>query len=135
MFRKTIRAKIHQARITQCDVEYVGSITIDEDLLRAVDIRPNEAVSIYNIDNGNRFETYVFRGEPGSGIIGVNGAAARLVEPDQRIIIACYAWLETSEIDQHLAKVIVVDEHNRVARHLTYDSALRDPAVEGGLTV
>jgi aspartate 1-decarboxylase len=130
-----IRAKIHQARITQCDVDYVGSITIDEDLLRAVDIRPNEAVSIYNIDNGNRFETYVFRGEPGSGIIGVNGAAARLVEPDQRIIIACYALMEAHEVDQHVARVIVVDDHNRIAKHLQYDSELHDPTVGGRVTV
>jgi len=81
MWRKMMRAKIHRATVTFCDVDYVGSITIDADLLSAVDIRPNEAVCVYDIDNGARFETYVIRGEPGWGVNGINGDAARPVRP------------------------------------------------------
>ena len=80
MLRKMMRGKIHRATITFCDADYVGSATIDADLLRAADIRPNESVHVLDIDNGERFETYVIRGEAGSGVIGINGAAANLVE-------------------------------------------------------
>lgn len=126
MYRRMMRAKIHQATVTQCDLHYVGSITIDEDLLRAVDIRPNEAVWIYDIDNGNRFETYVIRGEPGSGVIGINGAAARLVEKGHRVIIVSYAMLDETEIDDHEGRVVVADKHNRPAQVLSWPSTL-DP--------
>ena len=131
MFRKVLRSKIHRATITQCDLHYVGSITIDAELLRAVDIRPNETVWIYDIDNGARFETYVIRGEAGSGIIGVNGAAARLVENGHQVIIANYGLIADREedLDKHVAKVVICDEKNRIEESLTYDSMI-DPAVE-----
>lgn len=122
MLRKMLRAKIHRATVTRCDVDYVGSITIDADLLVAADIRPNEAVSVFDLDNAVRFETYVIRGEPGSGEIGINGAAARLVEVGHRVIIVCFGYLEPRELDRHEAKVVLVDARNRVQRELRYDS-------------
>jgi aspartate 1-decarboxylase len=123
MLRKLMRAKIHQARVTQCDLEYVGSITIDTDLLDAVGLVPNEAVSIYDIDNGARLETYVIRGERGSGVIGINGAAARLVNKGDRVIIVAYGHLAEEKVEEHVAKVVVCDEHNRIAERLEYTSA------------
>lgn len=123
MLRKFMRAKIHRATVTQCDPDYVGSITIDSDLLRAVDIRPNEAVLVLDIDNAARFETYVIAGEPGSGIIGVNGAAAKLVEPGHKLIIVAFGMLTTAELDNHTAPVIVCDERNAIAQRLSYASS------------
>ena len=124
MLRTLMRAKIHRPRVTQCDLHYVGSITIDADLLVAVDLRPNELVQVYDIDNGARFETYVIRGEPGSGVIGLNGAAARLVEIDHRLIIVAFAQFEPHEIDSHIAKVVVCDDENRILERLDYTSVI-----------
>jgi len=132
MLRKLMRAKIHQARVTQCDLEYVGSITIDADLLEAVDVVPNEAVSIYDIDNGARLETYVIRGERGSGVIGVNGAAARLVNKGDRLIIVAYAHAPEAEVRDHVAKVVVCNADNRIDERLEYASA--PPADEPAAT-
>ena len=124
MLRKVLRSKIHRATITQCDLHYVGSITIDSDLLRAVDVRPNETVWIYDIDNGARFETYVIRGEAGSGIIGINGAAARLVEKGHQVIIANYGYLmdDGHALDGHVANVVICDSSNRIEQRLSYGS-------------
>lgn len=128
MLRKMLRTKIHRAEITQCDPDYVGSITIDADLLRAAGMRPNEVVCIYDIDNGARFETYIIRGEPGSGIIGINGAAARLVTTGDKVIIVAYAHLQDDEaLDDHVAFVVVCDEKNRVGETLQYSSVLDEP--------
>jgi aspartate 1-decarboxylase len=124
MLRTLMRAKIHRPRVTQCDLHYVGSITIDADLLVAVDLRPNELVQVYDIDNGARFETYVIRGEPGSGVIGLNGAAARLVEIDHRLIIVAFGQFEPHEIDSHIAKVVVCDDENRILERLDYTSVI-----------
>ena len=121
-----MRGKIHRPVITQCDLDYVGSITIDADLLAATGIRPNEAVWIYDIDNGARFETYVIRGQAGSGIIGVNGAAARLVENGHRVIIVAYGWLPDEQVEDHVAQVVVCDRHNRIEQRLSYSSRLTD---------
>ncbi len=132
MLRTFMRAKIHRATITYCDPDYVGSITIDADLLRAADIRPNEAVHVLDIDNGHRFETYVIRGEPGSGVMGVNGAAARLVQKGHKIIVVAYGLLEPSEVAGHQARVIVVDAHNRLARRISYPSSLDEEPAEIG---
>jgi len=128
MFRKVMRSKIHRATVTQCDPDYVGSITIDADLLRAADIRPNEAVHVLDIDNAARFETYVFYGEPGSGIIGVNGAAAKLVEVGHKVIIVAYGLLTEEQIDAHRSLTVVADEQNHVDKVLRYDSVLDVPA-------
>jgi aspartate 1-decarboxylase len=124
MFRKMLRSKIHQPRVTQCDPDYVGSITIDADLLRAADMRPNESVVVADIDNAARFETYIIRGEPGSGVIGVNGAAAHLVSPGDRLIVLAFALMEPSEVADHQARVVVCDERNGIAEQLTYPSTL-----------
>src|SRR5699024_10456737 len=93
-------------------------------LLRAVDIRPNEAVLVLDIENAARFETYVLAGEEGSGIIGINGAAAKLVEPGHRVIIVCFAHLEPDELDAHEAKVVVCDQKNRMVERFTCPSTL-----------
>lgn len=129
MLRKALFSKIHRAVVTHCDVDYVGSITIDADLLRATGIRPNESVLVADCENGNRFETYVFEGEAGSGVVGVNGAAARLVAPGDHVIICAWAQMTDAELDRHEARVVVVDERNRIAQRLTYPSTLRDAAM------
>lgn len=127
MFRKMMRSKIHRAVVTQCDPEYVGSITIDADLLRATGIAPNEGVLVVDIDNGARFETYVIRGEPGSGQIGINGAAARLVETGHRVIIIAFSYMTGAEVADHDAKVIICDERNGIEQSLVYSSDLDVP--------
>jgi aspartate 1-decarboxylase len=129
MLRKLLRAKIHRATITRCDLDYVGSITIDADLLAAADIRPNEAVSVFDLDNAARFETYVIRGEPGSGEIAINGAAAKLVEVGHRVIVVCFGYLQPQELDAHEAKVVLVDADNRLHKELLYPSRIEAPAV------
>jgi aspartate 1-decarboxylase len=131
MFRKMMRSKIHRATVTQCDPDYVGSITIDADLLRAADIRPNEAVLVLDIDNAARFETYVIRGEPGSGIIGINGAAAKLVAPGHKVIVVCFGLMMPQDLDAHVATVVLADADNRVADVLHYDSLLDEPLAAG----
>ncbi len=130
MMRKMLTGKIHRATVTQCDVDYVGSITIDADLLRATGLRPSEAVLIADIDNGNRFETYIFEGEAGSGIIGLNGAAAKLVEVGHKIIICAFGLLDESEIDAHQVPVVVLDENNRIAHSLRYGTKLHELAAQ-----
>jgi len=114
MQRTMLFSKIHRARITQRDLNYVGSITIDKNLLEASGMKPNEKVDVYNIDNGNRFSTYIIEGEAGSGIIGINGAAARLVTIGDKVIIVNFAEMNEEEIQNHKAKVIVInDDHNK----------------------
>lgn len=127
MLKKVLTGKIHHARITQCDLEYVGSITIDEDLLRATGIQANEFVNIADMDNGARFETYVIKGQAGSGIIGVNGAAAHLVSQGDRIIIFSMAQMTAEQMQDHVAKVVVCDEENRIAERLEYPCSLDVP--------
>jgi len=129
MLRKLMRAKIHRATVTQCDLDYVGSITIDADLLAVAGLRPNEAVWVLDLDNGARFETYVIRGAPGSGVIGINGAAARLTEVGHKVIRLAYGLLTDDTLDDHTATVVVADQHNRVDQVLHYPSTLDEPAV------
>lgn len=124
MLKKVLTGKIHQARVTQCNLNYVGSITVDEDLLRATGIYANEFVMIADIDNGARFETYVIKGEAGSGVIGINGAAAHLVNQGDRIIIFSMAQMEADEIPNHYSKVVVCDERNRIDQRFDYPSSL-----------
>lgn len=113
MFRPFLRAKIHRAEVTQSDLHYVGSITVDAELMEAADLLPLEQVEVYNITRGTRFTTYCIPGIPGSGIIGVNGAAAHLAHVGDLVIICSYCFLDREEIPEHKARVVLVGEGNR----------------------
>ncbi|HYR95126.1 MAG TPA: aspartate 1-decarboxylase [Candidatus Binatus sp.] len=114
MMRKMMRAKIHRATVTEANVDYEGSITIDRRLMDATDLLPNEAVCVWNVTNGNRFETYAVEGPPDSGVVCVNGAAAHLVRAGDLVIIAAFTWLEEDAARKHEPKVVFVDEQNRI---------------------
>ena len=114
MIRTMMNGKIHRARVTESNLNYVGSITIDADILDAVDILPNEKVAIVNNNNGARFETYVIAGERGSGKICLNGAASRLVEVDDVVIIMTYVQLDERELVDHAPKEAVMNEKNEI---------------------
>ena len=114
MHRKMLKSKIHRATVTGADLHYEGSITIDQNLLEASDIIPYEAVAVWNVTNGNRFETYAINGERGSGVICVNGAAARLVSPRDLVIVASFVDMENSEALAHEPKLVFVDDKNRM---------------------
>ena len=120
MLREALYAKIHMATVTQCNPEYSGSITIDADLLDATGLRVNEKVLVADANSTNRFETYVFRGEPGSGIIGVNGAAAQLTGIGHRVIIMSFCHLDAEEFSSHRPKVVICDANNRVTESIEY---------------
>lgn len=124
MLKKVLTGKIHQATVTQCNLDYVGSITIDEDLLRATGMMANEFVNIADLDNGARFETYVIKGEAGSGMIGINGAAAHLVNQGDRVIIFAMGMIDAKEMEDHTSKVVVCDAKNKIAQALEYPSSL-----------
>ncbi|GAA4050507.1 aspartate 1-decarboxylase [Nonomuraea soli] len=114
MLRTMLSGKIHRATVTQADLHYVGSITIDEDLLDASGIVPGEQVHVVDIDNGNRLVTYALLGERGSGVIGINGAAARLVSPGDLVIIISYVQIDDDELKTFEPKVVHVDGGNRI---------------------
>ena len=114
MQRTMLKSKIHRATVTQADLHYVGSLTVDAELMRAADLLPGEQVQVVDIDNGARLETYVIEGAPGSGVIGINGAAARLVHPGDLVIIISYASLEDAEARAYTPRVIHVDADNRI---------------------
>lgn len=115
MVRRTLlNGKIHRATVTQADLHYVGSLTIDQNLLDASDIVEGEAVQVVDIDNGARLTTYAIAGERGSGVIGVNGAAAHLIHPGHLVIIMSFAELEESERAAHRPRVVHVDRANRI---------------------
>lgn len=118
-----MNGKIHRATVTQADLNYVGSITIDEDIMDTVGIDANEKVAIVNNNNGARFETYVIRGERGSGVICVNGAAARLVQPGDIVIIMSYVLVNAKEAKTHKPKVAIMDEHNNIKEMIDYEPA------------
>jgi aspartate 1-decarboxylase len=111
--RKMLRGKIHRATITGADLEYEGSVTIDSDLLKASGIIENEAVCIWNVTNGERFETYAIEGQPGSGVVCVNGAAAHKVNVGDLIIIAAFGWMNDEEAVAWKPSVCFVDDKNR----------------------
>jgi len=113
MLKCILSTKIHRAVITQTDLYYVGSITIDRDLMDAVGLHEHEKVEVFDIQNGNRFETYVIEGERGTGVIGVNGAAARLVHLHDEVIIVSYAWMTEEEIKGHKPKIITIGKDNK----------------------
>jgi len=114
MLIEVLKAKIHRAVVTEADLNYIGSITIDEDLMDAVGILDNEKVQVVNINNGERLETYVIKGERGSGEICMNGPAARKVQPGDIIIIIAYAWMDQEEAAAHIPSIIFPDEHNKI---------------------
>ena len=114
MLRTMMKSKIHRATVTQADLHYVGSVTIDEDLLETSDILPGELVHIVDVTNGARLETYTIAGERGSGVIGINGAAAHLVHPGDIVILIAYAQLTTQEARELEPHVVFVDAENKV---------------------
>lgn len=114
MLRTMMKSKIHRATVTQADLHYVGSVTVDEDLLDAADLLPGELVHIVDIDNGARLETYTIAGERGTGVIGINGAAARLVHPGDLVILIAYGQMETAEAKAFEPKVVFVDADNKI---------------------
>ena len=114
MERRMLKSKIHRAVVTGADLHYEGSVTIDKNLMEAADIIPYEAVAIWDVTNGNRFETYAIEGEPGSGVICINGAAARMVALKDLVIIASFVNMEDSEARKHEPKLVFVDERNRL---------------------
>jgi aspartate 1-decarboxylase len=116
MYIEFFKSKIHRVRVTQADLNYIGSITIDEDLLDAANIREGEKVQIVNNNNGERIETYTIRGERGSGVICLNGAAARRVQVGDIVIIISYCWLTPDEANTHRPIAIFPDENNRLAQ-------------------
>ena len=114
MQRTMLKSKIHRATVTQADLHYVGSVTVDEDLLDAADLLPGELVHIVDITNGARLETYTIAGERGSGVIGINGAAARLVQPGDLVILIGYAQVTTEEARELKPHVVFVDADNKI---------------------
>ncbi|MFV8131394.1 aspartate 1-decarboxylase [Streptomyces syringium] len=113
MYREMFKSKIHRATVTQADLHYVGSVTIDATLMAAADLLPGEKVDIVDIDNGNRLSTYVIEGEADSGIIGINGAAARLISPGDLVIIISYASMSDENARSYQPSVVFVDKDNR----------------------
>lgn len=114
MLRTMFHAKIHRATVTEADLHYVGSVTVDQDLLDAAGILPGELVSIVDITNGARLETYTIAGQRASGVIGINGAAAHLINPGDLVILIAYAQMEDAEARAYQPKVVHVDEQNRI---------------------
>ena len=116
-----LKSKIHRATVTQSELNYVGSITVDTELLEAAGIMEYELVQIVDVENGNRFETYTIAGEPGSGMICLNGAAARQVAVGDHVILMCYAQMTPEEAKQHKPKVVFVDGENHISKMTNYE--------------
>jgi aspartate 1-decarboxylase len=114
MYRTMLKSKIHRATVTQADLDYVGSITIDADLLDAADLFPGEQVAVVDVTNGARLETYTIAGERGSGVIGINGAAARLVQPGDLVIVISYCTVTDAEARALQPRIVFVDAANRM---------------------
>ena len=119
-----LRCKLHRATVTECDLHYQGSLAIDAELIRAAGFLVNEHIEVYNIDNGERFTTYVIEGKAGSGIIGLNGAAARKACVGDKIIICAYAAMSVEEAKTHKPRVVILTEGNRL------DHVTSEPGVE-----
>jgi aspartate 1-decarboxylase len=114
MFRTMLKSKIHRATVTHADLHYVGSVTVDPVLMEAADLLPGEQVAIVDVTNGARLETYVIEGERGSGVLGINGAAAHLVRPGDLVILIAYGIMDDAEAAVHRPKVLFVDEANKI---------------------
>jgi aspartate 1-decarboxylase len=108
------KSKIHRCRVTEANLNYEGSVTIDSDLMEAADILPHEQVQVLNVNNGERFDTYAIRGPRGSGVICLNGPAARLAHVGDLVIILTYASMEREELERHTPRVVMVDDRNRI---------------------
>ncbi len=133
MFTRTmLKSKIHRATVTQANLHYVGSVTIDPDLLDAADLLPGEQVAIVDVTNGARLETYVIEGERGSGVIGINGAAAHLVHPGDLVILISYAQMSDEVARRYQPRIVHVDALNRIIA-LGIDPAEAVPAMAGDL--
>jgi aspartate 1-decarboxylase len=111
-----LKSKIHRATVTDCNLHYAGSITLDRELMREADLLPHELVHVLDVDNGSRFETYVIEGDEGAREVCVNGAAARLVQPGDRVIVVSYGVYSEQELGLHEPRVVHVDDDNRILR-------------------
>jgi len=131
MYRTMLKSKIHRATVTQADLDYVGSITIDATLARAADVLPGEQVAVVDITNGARLETYVIYGEANSGVIAINGAAAHMVHPADLVIVLSYATVDDADAALLQPRVVHVDNTNRIVR---FDSDLAGTGALPGLT-
>jgi aspartate 1-decarboxylase len=116
MRRVMFKSKIHRATVTQADLDYEGSLTLDRNLLEAADILPYEQVHVWNVTRGTRLQTYAITGEAGSGVVCINGAAAHLVSPGDLVIIATFSDLDDAEARKHRPKVVLVDAQNRIVQ-------------------
>ncbi|MFD2214269.1 aspartate 1-decarboxylase [Metabacillus endolithicus] len=123
MFRTMLNAKIHRARVTEANLNYVGSITIDEDIIDAVGMVANEKVQIVNNNNGARFETYIIPGKRGSGVVCLNGAAARLVQEGDVVIILTYTMVQEEKLPTHQPKIAIMNENNKIVEILGQEPA------------
>jgi aspartate 1-decarboxylase len=128
MRRRMMKSKIHRMTVTDANLNYVGSITLDPELLASADIREWEQVAVVDIDNGNRFETYVIHGEPGAGDCCLNGAAARLVHPGDKVIIITYADYDDAELEGYVPRIVHVDAGNGP---ISEDLALLQASIDG----
>jgi aspartate 1-decarboxylase len=121
-----LKSKIHRATVTGCDPDYVGSITLDPELMRSADVIPNEQVHVWDIQNGARFVTYAIEGEPGSGAVQVNGAAARLVTEGDRVIVASFGAYDERDLGSYAPIIVHVDDRNEIARIDSHPEVLLD---------
>jgi aspartate 1-decarboxylase len=129
MTREMLRAKVHRITVTECDVEYEGSLTLDRDLMDACGMVPFERIDVYDVDNASRFSTYLIVGPRGSGACCINGAAARLVEVGHKVIIAAYCAVENDRVAYHVPKIVLVDDANRITVVKEHEGAgVRVPA-------
>jgi len=123
MKREMLRAKVHRIKVTERDVEYEGSLSLDRELMEQADMLPYERIEVYDVDNGNRFATYLIEGRPGSGDCCVNGAAARMVEIGDKLIIAAYVSVDESEVRRHRPKLVLIGEDNKISRTVEAETA------------
>jgi aspartate 1-decarboxylase len=124
-----LKSKIHRATVTGCDPDYVGSATLDPDLMRSADVLPNEQIHVWDIENGSRFVTYAIEGEAGSGTVRINGAAARLVRRGDKVIIASFAAYDEGDLEAYAPLVVHVDDDNHIRRVDSHPETLLDAEV------
>ena len=134
MLRTVCKSKIHRATVTEANVEYAGSLTLDAELMKAADLAPYEQVHLVDVNNGARLVTYCIEGVPGSGVVCVNGAAARLVSPGDKVIIISYAQATSEELEQLSPKVVTVDAQNRIQQVTAESAQLSEGSDFGSLT-